>query len=250
MSDSVKVIIRQGDGIVARYGSGLLAILPGGSDEVQQQLLDAMREACEGMEMPGRQMARKLVGILSQADPDDVPPFGAGAPNERGWAVILHQGVALKVDRGGEMTTLSGFDASTWVDRIVDGGFDSFTLLPDGEEVGEVDTRFSFAGGLVPGAGATLMMEGAAPPAAGSPSADTPMMGEASADAPAMAEVSEPLVSAEAAAPASMSAAPSAAPSAATAPCAPAEAGASGMAPGISTLLTTWMTPLEAMTSA
>ena len=42
----VHVIIRQGDGIVARYGSGLLAILPGGSDAVQQQLLDALKDAC------------------------------------------------------------------------------------------------------------------------------------------------------------------------------------------------------------
>ena len=114
MSDEgVHVIIRQGNGIVARYGAGVMAILPGGSDGVQQDLLDAMREACEGQDLPGRQMARRLVGILSQAEPDDVPPFGACAPNERGWAVILHQGVALEVDQDGGRTRLSGFDAST-----------------------------------------------------------------------------------------------------------------------------------------
>ena len=40
MSDEgVHVIIRQGNGIVARYGAGVMAILPGGSDGVQQDLL-------------------------------------------------------------------------------------------------------------------------------------------------------------------------------------------------------------------
>ncbi|CAN5504640.1 hypothetical protein BH23ACT9_BH23ACT9_18190 [soil metagenome] len=157
------VAVRPGAGIVARTGNALLVVLPGGSDVIQDELLDAFTAACEGKDAPGRGLARKLVGLLSQADPDDVPSFGACAPNDRGWAVILHQGVALRVDHGDVATSLSGFDASTWVDRIVEDGFTSLTLMAEGEEVGPVDTRFRLDGGVIPGAGATLLPDGAAP---------------------------------------------------------------------------------------
>lgn len=153
----VHVAIRPGQGVVARTGAAVLVVLPGGQQSVQEELLQSFVQACEGQATPGRLLARKLVGLLSQRDPDEVPAFGACAPNERGWAVILHQGVTLHMEYGGTVTTLSGFDASTWVDRIVDDGFDSLTLLGEGEEFGAVDTRFRFDGGMIPGAGVTIL---------------------------------------------------------------------------------------------
>ena len=166
---AVHVAVRPGQGVVARTGPGLMVVLDGGSDAVREQLLQAFAEACEGQGTPGRGLARKLVGLLSQTEPDDVPSFGACAPSERGWAVILHQGIALHVDYDGAVTSLSGFDASTWVDRIVEDGFTSLTLLADGEPAGQVDTRFRFDGGVIPGGGATILPADAVPVVASVP---------------------------------------------------------------------------------
>ncbi|MEE8599987.1 FHA domain-containing protein [Euzebya tangerina] len=162
-SEDVHVALVPGDGVVARRGVGLMVMLPGGADEVREQLVAAFEEACTDEATPGRMMARKLVGLLSQSDPDALPPFGACAPNERGWAVILHQGVALHLTSAGETEVVSGYDASTWVDRIVDGEFDAMSLLADGSTPPEVDSRFRLDSGVVPGAGATIVPRDAVP---------------------------------------------------------------------------------------
>jgi hypothetical protein len=148
MADSaVHVVVHPGSGTVARLGAGVMVVLDGGTPEVRDQLLDVLEEAAGGTATPGRMVARKLVALLSRSDPDQVPPFGACAPTERGWSVILHQGVALHVDSAAGATHLSGYDAATWVDRIIPAGFDALHLLADGTEVGAVDHRFRFQGG-------------------------------------------------------------------------------------------------------
>lgn len=174
-TSAVHVAVRPGAGVVARTGAAVMVALPGGSDQLQGELLEAFTAACEGQEAPGRMLARKLVGLLSQANPDDVPSFGACAPNERGWAVILHQGVALHVEHASGTTSLSGYEASTWVDRIVEDGFASLTMLAADADAGPVDTRFRFDGGVIPGAGATILpgdaVRATAVPAPGAPTA-------------------------------------------------------------------------------
>ena len=173
-SRMVHAAVRPGGGVVARAGGGLAFFPVGGDSPFAQALLTALSDTCTGQETPGRVFARQVVALLSQSTPDEVPPFGACAPSERGWAVILHQGVEAVVERSTGTERLSGYDASTWVDRIVDDGFSTLSILPVGEEPGPVDPRFSFHGGVVPGGGITvvaaegqpLQAEGATPTAA------------------------------------------------------------------------------------
>ena len=169
-SEQVHVALIPGEGTVARLGVGLMVILPGGSEEIRDSLLEGFEEACADGETPGRMMARRLVGLLSQNDPEDIPPFGACAPNDRGWAVILHQGVALHLNESdGGHERVSGHDASTWVDRIIDSEFDSMVLLADDVEPPQVQGRFRLDRGIIPGAGATILVPAAVPASTGQP---------------------------------------------------------------------------------
>ncbi|MGI9015520.1 MAG: FHA domain-containing protein [Euzebya sp.] len=207
---SVQVFVRPGSGLVARAGLGLMVMLDGGAEGVRTDLLDAFERACADNQTPGRMMARRLVGLLSQAEPDDIPAFGACAPNERGWAVILHQGVSVHLVRDQTSSSMSGFEASTWLDRILDDGFDSLTLAAEGEESGPVNTRFHLDGGVIPGAAATLIPSGQGDTASAVPApAPQPAMQDQPAEAqpqPAAAQTPP------------QPAAPEAAPEAATGP--------------------------------
>ncbi len=162
-----KVVVRPGQGLVARYGGGLLVLLSGGTQEVGGQLMALVREVGEGNATPGRALARRIVGLLSQADPDAVPAFAALGAAEQGWAVILHGGVELTITRAAGAERLSGFDAATWVDRIVEPGFLLLDVQPVGGGAGEADPRFDLSGGVVPGAG--VQIQGTADLAGGQP---------------------------------------------------------------------------------
>ena len=162
-----KVVVRPGQGLVARYGGGLLVLLSGGTQEVGGQLMALVREVGEGNATPGRALARRIVGLLSQADPDAVPAFAALGAAEQGWAVILHGGVELTITRAAGSERLSGFDAATWVDRIVEPGFLLLDVQPVGGGAGEADPRFDLSGGVVPGAG--VQIQGTAEVAGGQP---------------------------------------------------------------------------------
>lgn len=171
----VHVAVQPGDGLVARVGYGVLLVLPGGAKEVTDGLVAAVRETCEGQASPGRTLARRVVGLISQADPDSVPPFGVAAPADQGgWAMILHQGVEAVVDRAGHSEQFSGYDAATWVDRLVSPGFASLALAPVGGATTAAFGPFDLEGGVVPGGGVTIRLEGAGAPDAPQPGTQAP----------------------------------------------------------------------------
>ena len=149
----MRVGIQPGDGYVARSGRAVLVVLGGGTDEVVTSLLDGFERICAAEPTPGRQLARWLATQLVQADPATVPPFGAAAPADSGWATVVHGPVVVRTEGPAGAQTISGRDAATWVDRIVDGGFTRMTITPEGSPDGAFDHRYRFTDGVVPGSG-------------------------------------------------------------------------------------------------
>lgn len=190
MSD-VRIGVQPGDGIVAHVGSGVLLVLPGGSEAMTDALLTVLSQTCGDSAAPGRTLSRRIAGHLVQADPDVVPPFAALAPSERGWAVILHGPVEVRIAWASGEERLFGRDAATWVDRILDDAFDAITVGSDEAAAPEVDERLDLTAGIVPGSGLVLSRAGVpAVPGPSAPGTSAPA-GRASPAAAARSEVAE-----------------------------------------------------------
>jgi hypothetical protein len=178
--------VASGDGVLGRFG-GSLVLAPADSTIVDA-VLDLAREAdASHPAAPGRFLPRKVAGIVSQSD--DAPTLAIVSAVEDGLAVLLVGDVTMTLVDATGTTTLSGLDATTWVDRIVRGAWTSLTLSLSGS--GAVQARSDFQGGVVTAGGAALLPAGgpvaapvvAAPVAAAVVSAPAPVL-EPVADLP------------------------------------------------------------------
>lgn len=160
-----RVRIVPGAGLVAHHGTALLLALPEGP--VHEGKLDEILALVEEVTSddpatPGRKLARRIVGMLSAAEPDDVPSFGLLAVADQGVVVLLHGAVDLDLGVSGEH--LSGRTVSTWIDRIIDGDIDELAM--HGSDRGAtVDPRSDLRAGVVAGDGVVVARRTGASPA-------------------------------------------------------------------------------------
>ena len=176
MSYSVRT--RAGDGVLARYG-GSLVLAPADSP-VLDAVLELAREAArEHADVPGTFLPRKVAGILAQSD--DTPTLALVSALADGLAVVLVGDVTLTLTDEAGTSTLSGRDASTWVDKIVRNGWTALTLTLAG--AGAVDARSDLQGGVVTAGGAELSPDGT--PVAVPAKAEAPAVPAPPAEAPA-----------------------------------------------------------------
>lgn len=191
MIEGMRLAVHPGDGLVGRFGNTVLVVAADGVGRARTgQIIDICRQSAQSGD--GRLLARRLAGLLAEAQPDDVGSFCALAPAPGGLAVILHGDLAM---RAGE-TTLSGRESATWVDRVLPGPLD-FVAVGAGSPAG--GHHFNLREGVVPGVGLSLI-------SAGSPSTHETQ------PAPATVPVSAPVPPAPVVAPApSVSSEPTAA---------------------------------------
>jgi hypothetical protein len=160
--DEMVLRVHPGNGIVARFGGVVLAVAA--PDARQDPLVDEILrvvEACAGQgSPPGRSLSRRLAGLISQAEPDEVPSFAALAQVEGGLAVLMHGSIEAILSGPEGAERLSGRQAASWVDRIIDTQVDS-VVVSDGEVAVATDTRTSLREGVVTGGGLSLVAAGA-----------------------------------------------------------------------------------------
>ena len=153
-----------GDGVLCRLPGAVILALPG-ADQIERA--DDLVALCRDVVTtaggpPGRMLARRLAGLLSAAD--TAPAFCALGQAEAGIAVFVHGDVAVDIDLPAGPLTLSGRDAATWVDRIVDESFTAVTARhADGGPLAP-DHRFDLRQGVTPASAFMLGRTGEGPP--------------------------------------------------------------------------------------
>ena len=181
--DALRVEVRPGDGLVARFRDVVLAVMPGGvATRVAGEIVEICRSV-SGAETPGRLLGRRLVGVLFESDPADAPAFCALARTEDGISLFLHGDVDAVILRHGEQQRLSGRDVTTWVDQIIRTPFDALWTGSEAPDLG-TDARFDLVEGVVPGGGVVLATRERALAGETPPKGDTTAMvasGDASA---------------------------------------------------------------------
>ena len=167
--DELRLRVVPGDGVVLR-APGLTAVaFPSGEHHhsLVNAFLDAVRAAA-GQPDAGRKATRAVAGLLAAAE--DAPPLGLVGTDGDGLAVLLHGDVefAYHDDRGDQ--TLSGRDAAAWLDRLLPGVPDQWSLACDG--AGAADEWSDLQAGVARGNGVATGAAAPAPPPP--PVSDTP----------------------------------------------------------------------------
>jgi len=155
--------VHPGAGLVARIGACVL-FAPGAAEPGLTDLVDILRDLQEE-EAPGRTLARRLAGLLTNADPDQIPDFCALGDAEEGLVAILHGSVRLTARGPDADITLSGRERPTWVDEYVRADVNHIEV--NGGEPASTEHGFSgdLVAGVVPGGGLSLTGAGSAPEA-------------------------------------------------------------------------------------
>ena len=193
-------------------GIVLVAVPATGNEARVGELIALCREIGEATpDAPGRTLARRMAGLLSSADPDTGLALCVLSQTEDGLSVILAGNIDLAASSSRGEVKLSGRDAATWVDRILEGTLGSCSVSAGGAEPPKRTAMYELQGGVVPGVGITLVAGGhvvATPSAAAgeagseevSPGAAAAVAGAAagvSSGASALTDLAEPLPAAE-----------------------------------------------------
>lgn len=162
------VQVHRGDGIVANLASAVLVCLPTtpGQEVVADAIVACVERAAATSSTPGREIARQLAELLTATPQDDITPFAVVSPADAGLAVMLCGAVDLVVDQPDRHGVLSGRDAITWVDRVVNATFVRLEIRASGNAESVPDPRSRLLAGIVPGAGLTVLPPPGATPAA------------------------------------------------------------------------------------
>ena len=211
--DEQRALLATGDGVVARMPGIVLVAVPATGNEARVgELIALCREIGEASPAaPGRTLARRMAGLLSSADPDTGLALCVLSQTEDGLSVILAGNIDLAASSSRGEVKLSGRDAATWVDRILEGTLGSCSVSAGGAEPPKRTAMYELQGGVVPGVGITLVAGGhvvALPGGAAggerseemSPGAAAAVAGAAagvSSGASALTDLAEPLPAAE-----------------------------------------------------
>ena len=98
-----------------------------------------------------------MAGLLSAADPDSGLALCVLSQTEDGLSVILAGNIDLAASSSRGEVKLSGRDAATWVDRILEGTLGSCSVSAGGAEPPKRTAMYELQGGVVPGVGITLV---------------------------------------------------------------------------------------------
>ena len=157
--DEQRALLATGDGVIARLPGIVLVAVPAAGHEPRiGELIALCREVGEASpEAPGRALARRMAGLLSAADPDTGLALCVLSQTEDGLSVILAGNIDLAASSSRGEVKLSGRDAATWVDRILEGTLGSCSVSAGGAEPPKRTAMYELQGGVVPGVGITFV---------------------------------------------------------------------------------------------
>lgn len=162
-----RAVVQPGTGVVAHLGDTILVVVPDGPGQeglVGDLLAVIETDHKDPAGIPA--VARRLAALVAIADVGSVPPFCVVSEAPTGVVVFLHGSMDLRSRGGGGPVELSGRDATTWVDRTIDGSFDTLTIGPSGRSEEAASAWGDLHDGIVSGSGVVLMRR---PPAGEAP---------------------------------------------------------------------------------
>ena len=171
--DDLQLTVVPGEGLVGRFGEvALLALVGRKRRRDRSTARDVPRLGRARMDEPGAILVDQLDALLGERMPAS-PSFCVLATSAEGVEVVLCGEVEVTVARGGQVSRHAGPDPDTWVDLLVDEGFDWLVAVPIGSAEPPSDVRLDLHDGVVPGGGLRLTQrdrlpgEAAAMPRAG-----------------------------------------------------------------------------------
>jgi hypothetical protein len=156
--EHVQLQVHPGQGMVARFtGAVVLLSLPSPWPAFDEEVLSVVASSCEEYApLPGRNLIRKLAGMITAAEPDEVSSFAVAAGGQDGLLVMLCGSMDMQLSTGTAEQRLSGLDVATWVDRVIRDPFDRLSIMPSGATAPDVEPRMDLRNGVVLGSGVTL----------------------------------------------------------------------------------------------
>ena len=174
--DDLQLTVVPGEGLVARFGEVALLALSGGSGAAIDQLLATCRALGHArIDEPGAILVDQLDALLGERMPAS-PSFCVLATSAEGVEVVLCGEVEVTVARGGQVSRHAGPDPDTWVDLLVDEGFDWLIAVPLGTAEPPSDVRLDLHDGVVPGGGLRLTQRDRLPGEAARPTTAEPVV--------------------------------------------------------------------------
>lgn len=161
-ASSSHIGVQPGDGLVGRFGDCVLLVAgptSEGDPFVEDLVAIVESGAAEGAQ-PGAALAHRVGELLFQTAPGDAASFGVMAPVEGGALVLLHGEVDAEIVEPSGERRLSGRQAVTWVDQVVQEPFDHVALTQGAAGPVSVHPRSDLRVGIVPGAGFVLTPRG------------------------------------------------------------------------------------------
>ncbi|HVB90926.1 MAG TPA: FHA domain-containing protein [Acidimicrobiales bacterium] len=154
------VSVERGEGLVARFGDAIVLVTEDAAHEKGTgEVLQAVESAASGGESAAGVLAARLGTLVAGSEPGMVPPFGVVASLGDTYVVLLHGAVWAEVTGPDGSQRISGEQAVTWVDHIVDVAVLQLSVGSGAQEM-EVDPRSDLRAGLVPGSGFVLTPSG------------------------------------------------------------------------------------------
>jgi hypothetical protein len=155
---SSHVGVQPGDGLVGRFGDSIL-LVAGPTSEVDpfvEELVATVEAGAAEGALPGAALAHRIGELLFRTSSGEVASFGVVAPVEGGALVLLHGEVDAEIVQPSGARRLSGRQAVTWVDQVVQAPFDRVALTQGAAGSASVHPRSDLRVGVVPGAGFVL----------------------------------------------------------------------------------------------
>ncbi|WP_261575089.1 FHA domain-containing protein [Frankia gtarii] len=173
--DHFRVVVESGHpdrtGVVVRLPGALIVARADRPEtaEITSRLLGLCAEVAAEVgttaSTMGRRLARRVAGVLYEADPDRVPDFSLLTTVNDRVAALVH-GAMDVVASGTSGVTLSGVDAATWVDRLLPTEITRIDVGPTGivdptgfpGGLGDLGFPLDLRLGAVPGIGVSLLL--------------------------------------------------------------------------------------------
>lgn len=185
--DQQRLVVGSGSGLVGRWpGVILLVCGPDATSSITNDIISCCTDANARSHEPGLELVRSIARMILQFEGTAAPPFALAAASGGGLAVMAHGEASVTTSGNSGSEQIAGWEAATWVDRIVAGDTRTILLAARNPTVIPESTHLNLQLGTVVGGAARLGPGGA------TPSAPQPAVSPAAASLTASLDISHP----------------------------------------------------------
>jgi hypothetical protein len=155
--DEEALVVANGPGLVGRW-PGVVLLVCGSKwrSPVADQLIATCRAASTANHAPGVELIRSVARMILTADRADSPDFALAARTDVATAVMAHRDASVTTVGNSGTTLTAGWEAATWVDRIIDEDVRTIVLATRDSPDFPESTHLNLQLGVVVGSAARL----------------------------------------------------------------------------------------------